>query len=85
MNTAIPQLDPKYVAGRAVPPERYLVAAILERMILDLKDEGHRKKATAFLRSKDFEVYCDWLGLDAGSVRQRLHRMTDSETTAHTV
>ena len=66
------ELDAEFVPGSEGSPELQLLVAIIERVFLDLYDERYREEAKAFFWSTGFRLYCDWLGWDAESVRQRV-------------
>lgn len=53
-----------------ISPEARLIVAVLARAGLDMLN-GNRD-ATAFVRSPDFDWYCQWVGIDAENLRGRL-------------
>jgi len=58
-------------------PEVRLILAILARAGLDALNGDRR--AWLFISSTEFENYCDWIGVNAGRLRQRLQEAKTNE------
>lgn len=70
MNTiTVPQLAPEACHDPQPTPELCLLAAVVQMALRDLQQSKHRDSAQAFIQSKDFAIFCEWLGWDVEQIR----------------